>query len=219
MRVLACIQPNKKQKYSNKICVVAYQTKIYFCSNKRFQNAGGKVVKEYVKRLSDLVSSHDVIINCSGLGAQQLCNDKKMVPIRGQVIKVKAPWIKTAFYADYDTYILPGFNGVVTLGGTRQYESYNVNINKFDSMDIRERCESLLPSLVGAQVVREAVGLRPHRSSVRVETDILRDARGNTGKCVHNYGHGGYGITAAPGTAVYAVRLVKEVLGHSGSKL
>jgi hypothetical protein len=29
---------------------------------------------------------------------------------------------------------------------------------------------------------------------------------------VHNYGHGGYGVTLAPGTALHAVRLVTEAL-------
>ena len=52
--------------------------------------------------------SYDVIINCTGLGAQKLCNDINLSPIRGQVIRVKAPWIKFAAYADNDTYIIPG---------------------------------------------------------------------------------------------------------------
>jgi len=176
------------------------------------------MVKQYVNNLAEL-DSYDVIVNCSGLGAQQLCQDNKVVPIRGQVTKVRAPWLKTAFYADYDTYIIPGFHGVVTLGGTRQYESYNLNVNKYDTIDIRERCENLVPSLAGAEVVREAVGLRPHRSSVRVETEGIHGADGNVVKCVHNYGHGGYGVTTSPGTALYAVKLVKEMLGRSGSKL
>lgn len=96
----------------------------------RFQQSGGRVQRTHVTNLTNLASSFDVIMNCSGLGAQQLCNDRKMVPIRGQVIKVRAPWLKTAFYHDYDTYILPGFNGIATLGGVRQYESYNLNISK-----------------------------------------------------------------------------------------
>lgn len=186
----------------------------------RFQQAGGKVQLEHITKLTDLASSYDIVINCSGLGAQQLCNDRKVVPIRGQVIKVHAPWIKMAFYADYDTYIFPGFNGLVTLGGCRQYESYNLAVNKYDTMDIQERCTKLVPSLREAKVVREAVGLRPHRSAVRVEKEILAtNQNGRVLQVVHNYGHGGYGVTSSPGTAVYAVKLTKELLGRSGSKL
>lgn len=109
-----------------------------------------------------------------------------MVPMRGQIIKVHAPWVKTAFYADYDTYILPGFDGVVTLGGTRQYDSYNTQVDKYDTMSIRERCNSLVPSLAKATTVREAVGLRPYRSTVRVETEMIRDLNGQELKIIHN---------------------------------
>lgn len=186
----------------------------------RFESAGGNLVQKHIESLSEFNGKqYAVVFNCSGLGARNLCNDMKMVPIRGQIIKVRAPWIQTAFYDDVDTYILPGFNGIVTLGGTRQYDSYNMNVNKYDSMSIRERCEALLPSLKNAPVVREAVGLRPHRSSVRVESEIIEDSERNALKIVHNYGHGGYGVTSAPGTAKYAVELAKQMLGRSGSKL
>lgn len=122
---------------------------------------------------------------------------------------VNAPWVKTAFYADYDTYILPGFNGITTLGGTRQYESYNMQVDKYDSLSIRERCESLVPSLARANIVRHAVGLRPYRSSVRVECELMNDHQGKLLRVIHNYGHGGYGVTTSPGTASYAVQLLK----------
>lgn len=105
---------------------------------------------------------------------------------------------------------MPGFNGIVTLGGTRQYESYNMELDKYDSLSIRERCESLLPTLSKATVVREVVGLRPHRSgSVRVECELIKDLHGKLLRVIHCYGHSGYGVTSAPGTAKYAVELLK----------
>lgn len=131
---------------------------------------------------------------------------------------VHAPWLKTAFYADYDTYILPGFNGIVTLGGTRQYESYNMQINKYDSISIRERCEALVPSLASASVVREAVGLRPYRNTVRIECELINDFQGKKLRVIHNYGHGAYGVTTSPGTAAYAVQLLK-IARQSRAKL
>lgn len=189
-------------------------------SKSRFQSAGGTILQKYINSLSEFDGRlYAAIFNCTGLGASKLCNDTKMVPIRGQIIKVRAPWIRTAFYADYDTYILPGFDGIVTLGGTRQYESYNLNVDKYDSLAIRERCDALLPSLKMAPVVREAVGLRPYRCAVRVEADIIKDTEGNSLICIHNYGHGAYGVTSSPGTANYAVELAKRMLGRSSSKL
>lgn len=177
-------------------------------------------MQKYIARLPELkANDFDAVFNCTGLGAQKLCNDIKVVPIRGQILKVQAPWVKTAFYADYDTYILPGFNGVVTLGGTRQYESYNLEVDKYDSLSIRERCESLVPSLAKAPIVREAVGLRPYRSSVRVESEMIKDSNGKPLQVIHNYGHGGYGVTTSPGCAAYAVHLLQQTHRQSRSKL
>ncbi|XP_037956196.1 D-aspartate oxidase-like [Teleopsis dalmanni] len=186
-------------------------------ATKKFLEAGGKVVRQHVHSFSDLNEKFDVVVNCTGLGARELCNDQQLVPIRGQVFKVRAPWIKTAFYGDYDTYIIPGFE-TVTLGGCRQFDSYNMNLCKYDSMAIKERCYEMLPSLKRAEVVRECVGLRPHRAIVRVEGEKIKRTDGSILKVVHNYGHGGYGVTTAPGTSQHAVQIVRDML-TSNSKL
>lgn len=183
----------------------------------RFNEAGGIVHFQHVASLNQLAQNFDVVMNCSGLGAKELCSDRQLVPVRGQVIKVRAPWIKTAFYGDYDTYIVPGFD-TVTLGGCRQLESFNMNVCKYDSMAIKERCYNMLPSLKTAKIERELVGLRPHRAVVRVESEVIRGPNGRSVKVVHNYGHGGYGVTTAPGTAKYAVKLARDLLSGN-SKL
>lgn len=84
-------------------------------------------------------------------------------------------------------------------------------------MSIKERCYDLIPSLANAEVLSEKTGLRPHRDPVRVEKQFIRTPA-KTLKIVHNYGHGGYGVTTAPGTAMYAVKLSKE-MHNSRSKL
>lgn len=82
--------------------------------------------------------------------------------------------MKTFFYGELDTYVIPGFNNVVTLGGSRNFDSVNTKICPFESAAIRQRCESLLPVLKKAKVVREEVGLRPHReNNVRVEVEQI----------------------------------------------
>lgn len=55
------------------------------------------------------LKTFDLIINCSGLGAQQLTGDESLVPIRGQVMRVKASWIFEALLDDSDdgNYIIP----------------------------------------------------------------------------------------------------------------
>ena len=32
----------------------------------------------------------DVVVNCTGLGARELCNDDKIAPVRGHIIRVSA---------------------------------------------------------------------------------------------------------------------------------
>ncbi|XP_035435135.2 D-aspartate oxidase isoform X1 [Spodoptera frugiperda] len=162
---------------------------------------GGQLKRGKVESFASL-SNYDLVFNCAGLGAKYLCNDYDLVPIRGQVIKVKAPWVKYSFYGDYDTYIIPGLNGVVTLGGVRGYDSYNLNYCKYDAAAILERCCEFLPDLKNAEVVAHKVGLRPHRSPVRVEPELIDGL-----KVVHCYGHGGNGVATAPGTAIDAVEM------------
>lgn len=185
---------------------------------RKIEERGGTIRKRSVKALQDLAGEFDIIINCTGLGARELCGDTSLTPIRGQVFKVKAPWIKQCLYADFDTYIIPGID-YVTLGGCRQFDSWTTTIDKHDANSIWERCLKIMPSLRNAQIVREWAGLRPYRPVVRVEKECLTVRGGGTLKVVHNYGHGGYGVTCAPGTAKEAVRMVLEMLPPPRSKL
>jgi D-amino-acid oxidase len=66
------------------------------------------------------------------------------------------------------------------------------------------RCTAIEPALAGAEVIAHRVGLRPVRPSVRLEAEELRDGR----RLLHNYGHGGAGITLSWGCAVDIVNVV-----------
>ncbi|KAG6457338.1 hypothetical protein O3G_MSEX010248 [Manduca sexta] len=167
---------------------------------------GAKIIQRKVDSLASL-TEYDLVLNCTGMGAKYLCNDTDLVAIRGQVIKVRAPWLKYSVYGDYDTYVIPGFNGLATLGGVRQYDSYNMNVCKHDAAAIFERCCELVPSLKDAEIIGHRVGLRPHRVPVRLEPELVGGV-----KVVHCYGHGGYGVMCAPGTAITAVQIATEVL-------
>lgn len=50
--------------------------------------AGGNIKQHKIDSFSSLRTEYKVIVNCCGLGAKFLCDDNKLVPIRGQVIKV-----------------------------------------------------------------------------------------------------------------------------------
>ncbi|XP_073968879.1 D-aspartate oxidase-like isoform X1 [Rhodnius prolixus] len=184
----------------------------------QFKENGGKILKMKVDSLSDLrkIGKFDLLMNCSGLGAKKLFNDGKVIPIRGQVFKVQAPWLNHFYYGEGDTYIIPSAGGV-TLGGTRQFGSWNTRVCKHDAASIWERCTNLVPKLADSsnKILKEMVGLRPHRDSgVRIDVDIMDGL-----KIVHNYGHGGYGVTSAPGTADLAVKLAEQLVKFGTSKL
>jgi D-amino-acid oxidase len=63
---------------------------------------------------------------------------------------------------------------------------------------IIERCADLVPELRGVEVLEHLAGLRPVRPTVRLEAE---PATGDTPRVIHNYGHGGSGITLAWGCA------------------
>ncbi|KAK7074694.1 hypothetical protein SK128_019903 [Halocaridina rubra] len=176
-----------------------------------FKRRGGRIIQRKITSFEELADDFDIVCNCSGIGAKELCGDMTVTPIRGQVFKVRAPWIKNFFYTDYDTYILPGFD-LITVGGTRQFDSYNDELCPHDAAAIWERAIAILPSLKEGEIVRQWVGLRPYRPMVRVEKEIMTFNNGKKLKVVHNYGHGGYGVMSSPGTSMHAVALVKELL-------
>ncbi|XP_028293707.1 D-aspartate oxidase [Gouania willdenowi] len=177
----------------------------------RFSKAGGLIEQRIVSSLQDLSSSFDLIVNCSGLGAKSLVGDGEVYPVRGQVLKVDAPWLKH-FIRDGDgkTYIYPGIHSV-TIGGTRQEGDWRLEVDQGDTRGILERCCRLEPSLTKAKVLSEWVGLRPGRKNPRVEREVVQ-LQGRQLSVVHNYGHSGWGVTLAWGTALDALGLVRQCL-------
>ncbi|RXG61607.1 hypothetical protein Avbf_18190, partial [Armadillidium vulgare] len=106
--------------------------------------------------------------------------DSKLFAATYTTLLVYAPWIKEALYLDSDTYIIPGVDGAVTLGGTRQFESTREEIDKHDSAGIWERCTQVENSLKDAKILREWVGFRPYRPYVRVEKEIMKFPNGKS---------------------------------------
>ncbi|NXW71278.1 D-aspartate oxidase [Hirundo rustica] len=178
---------------------------------KRLKATGTQTYTRKVADLWELHSEYDVVVNCTGMGAQQLVGDKQLLPVRGQVLKVHAPWVKQ-FIRDGDglTYIYPGIHRV-TLGGTREKGSWSLCPDAGTTRDIFDRCCSLEPSLQGAQDIEVKVGLRPSRQCVRVQREVLSQG-GVKLPVVHNYGHGAGGFSVHRGTAIEAAYLVGECI-------
>ncbi|KAG1658960.1 hypothetical protein FOA52_004376 [Chlamydomonas sp. UWO 241] len=152
------------------------------------------------------LGSFNALVNCSGLGAHTVAGDKEMYPIRGQVMRVRAPWVTQVYRADTDFYIIPNREYVV-LGGTAQVGDWSTEVDASDQKRIWEGCCALVPSLAQGEVVEDWVGLRPGRPSVRVEIEAADVP------VVHNYGHGGAGLTLSWGCAGDVARLLRGALG------
>jgi len=179
---------------------------------KQFSDLGGEIVNRKVESLSEL-SGFDVVVNCAGLGARDLVGDRELHPLRGQVMRVHAPWVRSVVLDDQDdgNYVIPNQECVV-LGGTHQIDDWDQTCSQEDKDFIYSGSCKLEPSLVGGDHLQDWVGLRPGRASVRLERELVGGLN-----IVHNYGHGGSGITTFQGCAEDASLLVLDAM--SGRKL
>ncbi len=148
----------------------------------------------------------DVLVNCTGLGARELCGDTSVFPIRGQLVHVVDPGLDAVLIDEDDprgiAYVVPRGDDCV-LGGTADLDDASMVADPTTAAAILERCGSLSPLLHGAHAIAHVVGLRPGRAEVRLEPETLPDGR----RVVHDYGHGGAGVTLSWGCA-------DEVCGH-----
>lgn len=172
-----------------------------------FTRLGGQCSVRAVDDMAEAFAQHDVVVNCAGLGARELVGDTSMFPIRGQVVRVSQPGLETFTLDDYNprgvTYIVPRSNDCI-LGGTAEEGREERAPEQHTAEAILERCAALEPRLRAATVLEHRVGLRPGRPTVRLEAEQW--AAGKT--LVHNYGHGGAGVTLSWGCAAEVVQLV-----------
>lgn len=130
----------------------------------------------------------------------------------------------------------------MVLGGTGQVGNYSTDVSVADAAKIADRAIQVVPSLKHAELLDHWVGLRPGRVRLRLEPEtlshgVLQQAAERAAaaqkkvshgvdevhsavglgrlqglKVVHNYGHGGSGLTLAWGTAGDAVQLALQML-------
>jgi D-amino-acid oxidase len=174
----------------------------------------------YLRRLFDA----DCIVNCTGLGAAGLCDDV-MYPLRGALVRIhndgrSMPRITTAHCVAHDlasteqdmVFIVPRGRDMLLIGGMTEPHEWGLDIgldNYGPVGDMLARCREFLPVLESAEIdagepVR--VGLRPfRRGNVRLELEPGT-------RIIHNYGHGGSGVTFSWGCALEAAEMAELVV-------
>jgi D-amino-acid oxidase len=161
----------------------------------RFLESGGRLRLHPIRELAEAAGAAEVVVNCAGLGARGLALDPGVRPVRGQTVVVANPGLDGVFVddspgSDLSTYIV-AHRDVVVLGGTSQEGDSRLDPDPATARSILERCRAVEPLLGGAQVLEHRVGLRPARREVRLEAGGLLEGV----RVLHNYGHGGAGVT------------------------
>jgi D-amino-acid oxidase len=165
---------------------------------RRAEAAGVTLRSRHLRSLDEVAAP--VVVNCTGIGARDLVPDPAVTPVRGQIVVVRNPGV-TEFYveeSDPPVYFFPHGDTVV-LGGTAEPGDATVEPDPGTARAIVERCARIDPRLARAAIVGHRVGLRPTRATVRLDRD---------GRVVHNYGHGGAGVTLSWGCGDEVARLV-----------
>lgn len=195
---------------------------------KRVRQAGIEVIIEKISgRLKDTEQAlkqrfgASVIVNCAGLGSQELAGEP-MYPLRGALVRLvndgtRMPRLRQSHCVSHDNvtseneivFILPRGDDRIVLGALAEKDQWgkDIDLDNYQPVrDIYDRCTRFLPALKAlpldeAEPVR--VGLRPFRQG-----NVRLEAVPGSG-VIHNYAHGGAGVTFSWGCA-------REVASHVG---
>ncbi len=183
----------------------------------RLRDAGGELdtPDRAFGSLDEAVASTSagVIVNCAGIGARVLVPDHEMMPVRGQVVVAANPGITEFFVGLGDEsaeliYLFP-HGDTILLGGTEDRGNWSLEPDPAVAGRILNDAAAIDPRLRGARVMAHRVGLRPVRLEVRLDAGDHASGR----RIVHNYGHGGAGVSLSWGCAADAAGLAMAALG------
>lgn len=168
----------------------------------RFLRNGGLFFRRKFHTLEELaLLDADVVFNCTGLGAKELACDQNMVGIKGQlaIIRYRPDLVDAIKHDGFYAFPQPQTNRII-LGGTT-VESFDTLADPGTNQTIINANKRILPGLKQSDVIDTVAGLRPYRRiDIRIEPQMI------DGKLIiHNYGHGGGGVTLSWGSAKLAL--------------
>lgn len=181
----------------------------------QLERKGVSIKTGRVASLTEAAAEGLTVVNCTGLDARKLVDNETLVAVRGQVVRVENPGLVRFWLDDLNpeglTYIIPRWGDCI-LGGTADEGQEDTTPDRATAEAILARCIGLEPALAGARVLKHCVGLRPERrvdpaNPKRLEVCLEAEPRSGGGRVIHNYGHGGAGVTLSWGCADRVVEL------------
>ena len=170
------------------------------------------------------------MINCTGLGSKELCNDTSLVGARGILLhydRSSCVWMENedqqseSISSDglkdsvilieeppfgsetHPCYRIPRGN-IIAVGGTYLEGDNTTDIRELEREKIIENAQSMGIDIHKSKPVSEWVGFRPILSTSRLELEQIKGV-----KVVHSYGYGGSGWTVFAGAAREAASLMQ----------
>ncbi len=164
-------------------------------------NSGVEFIQQSINNLQVYTQQYNFVINCTALGARQLCNDESVIPVRGQVALLE-PKENLSLFLDNESsiYIVPRKDAII-VGGTYEEGIEDALTDPETIKQLLTNAYHVFPALQQQEVLGSWAGLRPYREEVRLERE---------GQIIHNYGHGGSGFTLAFGCAKEVLNLIEN---------
>ncbi len=182
----------------------------------RLATLGATVEIRRARTLDEVLAEAPVVVLAAGLGSRALAADPTVRPLFSQYVVTDNPGVHRVLVEISDsrrwTSVIPHADRV-HLGGVRVPGRTDAAPDREEAREILRRCRDAEPVLQDATVLRIDTGILPARPTTRVESERRRGRL-----VVHNYGHGGSGLSLCWGTANEVVRLVAahhdSTVGH-----
>jgi len=177
---------------------------------KKLKALGVTIESRKIANFQEALEKYRVVVNCTGFGAKELCQDKALYLVYEQMVKIRGiigDDVLVVWDTPQNTYVIPqGF--YTMLGGTYSVDAAQAMPEEQEVMAIIARSNALSPSfrITKEDIIRLSRKPHPRRAGVRLELEKI------DGSCViHNYGQGSSGYSVAYGCAGEVVRLTKDL--------
>lgn len=182
-----------------------------------FEELGGNFITQKIESVDQFYSlPGQILVNCMGLGAQNIFPRLGLEAVKGQLIFFENPGVDRIVSAE-DLILLPRNSKFLYVGAGYWHSFDTKEPTKDKSEDLLSRMEKLLSidikvfeglqeKLSNAKLIGSVSGFRPHRKAGIL---VAAEAGPKDQVVIHNVGHGGMGWTLA-GTGRAAVRLIEE---------